>query len=189
MKNKFRFGDKKKLTEIKKKFKIEKFDKLLKSENRTGLFDVLKKISNIDISIYDKLTVKSTMQSFFKKISKDLSYEPVIAFYYNDYPNWFNAVEMGLLNCYLNKKKEFNTYLIHKDIFASDMPQGDIRSINCFKNKGIIEGKILTNIIYKEIKWNYPSKLDAQEVYLFKKLDWSKEKIKKLIKNSKVKFI
>ena len=187
MKNKFRFGDKKKLIEIKRKFRIEKFDKLLKSENRIGLFDVLKKISNIDISIYDEFTVKNKMQGFFKRISKDLAYEPVIAFYYNDYPNWFNAVEMGLLNCYL-KKKEFNTYLIHSDIFAGDMPQGDIRSINCFKNKGEFDEKLLTNIIYKEIKWNYPSKIDAQEVYLFKKLDWSKEKIKKLVKNSKIKF-
>ena len=49
------------------------------------------------------------------------------------------------------KKKEFNTYLIHSDTFASDMPQGDIRSINCFKNKGEFDEKILTNIIYKEI--------------------------------------
>ena len=109
MKIKLRFGDKRKLIEIKKKFKIEKFDKLLKSENRIGLFDVLKKISGTDISIYDEFTVKNKMQSFFKKISKDLVYEPIIAFYYDDYPNWFNAVEMGLLNCYLKKKSSIHT--------------------------------------------------------------------------------
>ena len=60
---------------------------------------------------------------------------------------------------------------------------------NCFDLNQIIDEDKFLKILYEEIKWNWPSKIIADEVYLFRKLKWSKEKLKKSIKNKDVKFI
>ena len=53
---------------------------------------------------------------------------------------------------------------------------------NSIENKLIqlsIYQKSLLKIVYEEIKWNFPSKILANDVYLSKKFNWSKEKLKK----------
>ena len=58
MKKKYELEDKRKLTEIKKIFKIEKFNKILHFEERGSIFDALEKISKIDISFFDSFHIK-----------------------------------------------------------------------------------------------------------------------------------
>lgn len=187
---KYKIGDKKKFIEIKKNFKIDKFDKILNSKDRQDVFTALKKVSKVDISFFDGFTEKIGLVRFFKKISNNLSYESIISFHYDDYPNFTNSIEFGLLKCVLNKKDNYRTYLIESYWSASSMsiPQGDLMSKNCFNSNKTVDQKSLLKIVYEEIKWNFPSKILANDVYLSKKFNWSKEKLKKCIKNSKVRF-
>ena len=54
---KYKIGDKKKFIEIKKNFKIDKFDKILNSKDRQDVFTALKKVSKVDISFFDGFKV------------------------------------------------------------------------------------------------------------------------------------
>ena len=187
--SKYELEDKRKLIEIKKVFKIEKFVKLLDSKERESVFDALEKVTKIDISFFDGFSTKLGLVNFFKKISNNLIFEPVIAFAYDDFPNLSNHIEFGLLKCVLNKKKDFKIYLINSSWFSKGIPDGDIMTKNCFNLNQIIDEDKFLKILYEEIKWNWPSKIIADEVYLFRKLKWSKEKLKKSIKNKDVRFI
>jgi len=189
MKKKYELEDKRKLTEIKKIFKIEKFNKILHIKERGSIFDALEKISKIDISFFDSFHIKMGLVKFFKKISHNLVYEPIIAFYHHDYPNLTNSIELGLLKCVLNKKGDFQYYYINSDWFARGVPQGDVDFENLFNLNETIDNKKLLDIMNTKIKLTSKySKIIAQEVYLFKKLNWSKEKLKKCIRNSNVVF-
>ena len=190
MKNKYKLEDKRKLTEIKKIFNLEKFNKILNSNESGSLFDVLKKISKIDISFFDGFTNTMGLTKFFNKISSQLVYEPIIAFYYDDFPNLSNHLEIGLLKCNIDKKNIFQYHLINLDWYSTGIPQGDLNYENLFKLNENVENKKLVELINNKIKqYSKYSKIPAQEVYLFKKLNWSKSKIKKCIRNSDVKFI
>jgi len=205
MKNKYSedkfIGDKIKLTEIKKKFNIDKFNSILNSpkkhpsgiikdaKERFSIFDALGEMSKVDISFFDGFTIKASLKNFFKRISNDLVYEPVIGFIH-DQPYFTNNIEFGLLKCILNKKKDFHYYLIHSSWFNKDsIPQGDVDCKNCFNFNDKIDEKKLVKILYDEMRWSYKyGKIIAENVYFFKKLNWSKDKLKKCIKNSNVVF-
>ena len=70
------YGDKQKLTEIKKKFKIDQFTKILDSKDNPSIFSTLEEITKVDISIDDEFTNKIGLVNFFKKISNQLTYAP-----------------------------------------------------------------------------------------------------------------
>ena len=71
------YGDKRKLTEIKKKFKINQFIKILDYKDSQSIFSTLEEITKIDISIDDEFTNKMGLVNFFKKISNQLTYAPL----------------------------------------------------------------------------------------------------------------
>ena len=106
---KFDLGDKRKLTEIKKTFKIDKFNKILNSDEGISIFKAIETITKIELDILDEFT-KMGLAKFFKKISNQLEYEPIIRFDYNDYESYSENSEYGLLKCILNKKGDFQDY-------------------------------------------------------------------------------
>ena len=190
MKRKYQLEDKRKLTEIKKIFNIEKFNKVLHSKERGSIFEALKKISKIDISLFDGFTIKMGLGKFFNKINNQLIYEPIIAFYYDDFPNLSDHKEIGLLKCILKESGDFQYYLIISQWFSTGIPQGDVDYENLFNINQKIDNKKLLDIINNKVKqYSKYSKILAQEVYLLKKLNLSKQKIKKCIKNSNVRFV
>ncbi len=95
-----------------------------------------------------------------------------------------------MLKCNLKNKKDFQYYLISSDWFNKDsIPQGDVTCTNYFKLNQKIINKELLKILFDEFKRSYHhGKIIAKEVYFFRKLDWSKEKLKKYIRNTDVKF-
>ena len=118
-------GNKKKLTEIKKRFQIDKFNNILNSPKKYpsgrpdkskifDIFDVLEKITDVDISFFDEFTIKIGLKNFFKKINNNLVYEPIIGFIHDD-SYFITNREYGLLKCVLNNKKDFQYYLISSD--------------------------------------------------------------------------
>ena len=88
-------GNKKKLTEIKKKFQVDKFNSVLNSPRKYpsgkintskhfDIFDVLEKETKVDITFFDEFTIKLGLINFFKKISTNLVYEPIIGFLHEE---------------------------------------------------------------------------------------------------------
>ena len=193
-------GNKKKLTEIKRKFQVDKFNSVLNSPRKYpsgkintskhfDIFDVLEKMTKVDITFFDEFTIKLGLKDFFKKISTNLVYEPIIGFLHDE-PYFIVNREYGLLKCNLKNKKDFQYYLISSDWFRKDsFPQGDVTCTNYFKLNQKILNKELLKTLFDEFKRSYQyGKIIAKEVYFFRKLDWSKEKLKKYIKNDDVKF-
>ena len=193
-------GNKKKLTEIKKKFQVDKFNSVLNSPRKYpsgkintskhfDIFDVLEKETKVDITFFDEFTIKLGLINFFKKISTNLVYEPIIGFLHDE-PYFTTNREYGLLKCNLKNKKDFQYYLISSDWFSKDsFPQGYVTCTNYFKLNQKILNKELLKILFDEFKRSYHhGKIIAKDVYFFKKLDWSKEKLKKYIRNNDVKF-
>ena len=193
-------GNKKKLTEIKKRFQIDKFNNILNSPKKYpsgrpdkskifDIFDVLEKITDVDISFFDEFTIKIGLKNFFKKINNNLVYEPIIGFIHDD-SYFITNREYGLLKCVLNNKKDFQYYLISSDWFTKGSPpQGDVICKNFLNLNQKIDEKKLLKILYDKFKESYNyGKIIAQDVYFFKKLKWSKEKLKKYIRNTDVKF-
>ena len=182
---KFDLGDKRKLTEIKKTFKIDKFNKILNSDEGISIFKAIETITKIELDILDEFT-KMGLAKFFKKISNQLEYEPIIRFDYNDYESYSENSEYGLLKCILNKKGDFQDYLIFYSAWVGDHMNlgtldGTMSSVYLFKLNEKIDNKKLLKIMDTQLKRNSKSKFTASKVYLFKKLDWSKEKLKKYI--------
>ena len=182
---KFDLGDKRKLTEIKKTFKIDKFNKILNSDEGISIFKAIETITKIELDILDEFT-KTGLAKFFKKISNQLEYEPIIRFDYNDYESYSENSEYGLLKCILNKKGDFQDYLIFYSAWVGDHMNlgtldGTMSPVYLFKLNEKIDSKKLLKIMDTQLKRNSKSKFTASKVYLFKKLDWSKEKLKKYI--------
>ena len=182
---KFDLGDKRKLTEIKKTFKIDKFNKILNSDEGISIFKAIETITKIELDILDEFT-KMGLAKFFKKISNQLEYEPIIRFDYNDYESYSENSEYGLLKCILNKKGDFQDYLIFYSAWVGDHMNlgtldGTMSPLYLFKLNEKIDSKKLLKIMDTQLKRNSKSKFTASKVYLFKKLDWSKEKLKKYI--------
>ena len=182
---KFDLGDKRKLTEIKKTFKIDKFNKILNSDEGISIFKAIETITKIELDILDEFT-KMGLAKFFKKISNQLEYEPIIRFDYNDYESYSENSEYGLLKCILNKKGDFQDYLIFYSAWVGDHMNlgtldGTMSSVYLFKLNEKIDNKKLLKIMDTQLKRNSKSKFTASKVRLFKKLDWSKEKLKKYI--------
>ena len=182
---KFDLGDKRKLTEIKKTFKIDKFNKILNSDEGISIFKAIETITKIELDILDEFT-KMGLAKFFKKISNQLEYEPIIRFDYNDYESYSENSEYGLLKCILNKKGDFQDYLIFYSAWVGDHMNlgtldGTMSPLYSFKLNEKIDSKKLLKIMDTQLKRNSKSKFTASKVYLFKKLDWSKEKLKKYI--------
>ena len=181
----FEHGDKKKLTEIKKKLKIDKFNKALNSNKNRTIFDLIEDITKIEFSIFDEFTIKMSLAKFFNKMSNQLIYEPIINFKYDSHDYVENS-EYGLLKCILNKKGDFQDYLIFYSAWAGDHMNlgtldGTMSPVHLFKLNEKIDSKKLLKIMDTQLKRNSKSKFTAGKVYLFKKLDWSKEKLKKYI--------
>ena len=182
---KFDLGDKRKLTEIKKTFKIDKFNKILNSDEGISIFKAIETITKIELDILDEFT-KMGLAKFFKKISNQLEYEPIIRFDCNDYESYSENSEYGLLKCILNKKGDFQDYLIFYSAWVGDHMNlgtldGTMSPLYSFKLNEKIDSKKLLKIMDTQLKRNSKSKFTASKVYLFKKLDWSKEKLKKYI--------
>ena len=182
---KFDLGDKRKLTEIKKTFKIDKFNKILNSDEGVSIFKAIETITKIELDILDEFT-KMGLAKFFKKISNQLEYEPIIRFDYNDYESYSENSEYGLLKCILNKKGDFQDYLIFYSAWVGDHMNlgtldGTMSTVYLFKLNEKIDSKKLLKIMDTQLKRNSKSKFTASKVYLFKKLNWSKEKLKKYI--------
>jgi len=182
---KFDLGDKRKLTEIKKTFKIDKFNKILNSDEGISIFKAIETITKIELDILDEFT-KMGLAKFFRKISNQLVYEPIIRFDYNDYGSYSENSEYGLLKCILNKKGDFQDYLIFYSAWVGDHMNlgtldGTMSPVYLFKLNEKIDSKKLLKIMDTQLKRNSKSKFTAGKVYLFKKLDWSKEKLKKYI--------
>ena len=150
---KYEYGDKKKLTEVKKKFKIDQFIKILNSKENPSIFDALEEITKVEISVNDEFTSRMGLIDFSKKISNQLTYVPLITFAaYNE--SISSLLDFGLLRCILNKKKDFQIYLIKSDIVTKGIPYGDIVSINYFElnKEEIIACDELIKKIKKEIE-------------------------------------
>ena len=180
----FEHGDKKKLTEIKKKLKIDKFNKALNSNKNRTIFDLIEDITKIEFSIFDEFTIKMSLAKFFNKMSNQLIYEPIINFKYDSHDYVENS-EYGLLKCILNKKGDFQDYLIFYSAWVGDhmnlgTPDGTMSPVYIFKLNEKIDNKKLFNSLDNHLKKS-KNKFTASKVYLFKKLDWSKEKLKKYI--------
>ena len=181
---KFDLGDKRKLTEIKKTFKIDKFNKILNSDEGISIFKAIETITKIELDILDEFT-KMGLAKFFKKISNQLEYEPIIRFDYNDYESYSENSEYGLLKCILNKKGAFQNYLIFYSAWGGDhmnlgTPDGTMSPVFTFNLNEKIDNKKLFNSLDNHLKKS-KNKFTANKVYLFKKLNWSKEKLKKYI--------
>ena len=61
----FNTGDKRKLTEIKKTFKIDKFNKILNSDEGIDIFKAIETISKIEITMFDEFHTKIGLTKFF----------------------------------------------------------------------------------------------------------------------------
>lgn len=194
-------GDKKKLKEIKKSFNIDEFNNILNSSTSSQIinkkkvkledfFEILEKITDVEISFYDEFTVNNNntegLPGFLRKISPKFGYEPIISFRYAKDED-INHEEFGLMKCILNKKKDFQYYIISNSWYSKggSFPQGNVTCRNFFNLNQEIDDKKLLEIMYGIMKLN-KDKIIAQTIWLYKKLKWSEEKIKQYVKNSNV---
>jgi|TARA_B100001964_G_C14010217_1_gene498971 hypothetical protein len=173
----------KKLIDIKKKFKLDKFIEILNEKERGSIFDAISKSSNIEIDYYDELHRKPNIGVFFNKVNPNLIYEPLIGIHDSNEDNYF-AYEMGLLKINFNQKKNLTFLIKNSDSNA----QGNVSWKKCFKENENISDEKLLKIASDELNWDYSSKMPGSEVCLFKKLKWSKDKLKKKFYSSTVKF-
>ena len=195
-------GDKKKLKEIKKSFNIDEFNNILNSSTSLqiinkkkvkleGFFEILEKITDVEISFYDEFTVNNTegLPGFLRKISPKFGYEPIISFRYAKDED-INHEEFGLMKCILNKKKDFQYYIISNSWYSKggSFPQGDVTCRNFFNLNQEIDDKKLLEIMYGIMKLN-KDKIIAQTIWLYEKLKWSEEKIKQYVKNPNVSIV
>ena len=91
------------------------------------------------------------------------------------------------MKCILNKKKDFQYYIISNSWYSKGVsfPQGNVTCRNFFNLNQEIDDKKLLEIMYGIMKLN-KDKIIAQTIWLYKKLKWSEEKIKQYVKNSNV---
>ena len=195
-------GDKKKLKEIKKSFNIDEFNNILNSSTSLQIinkkkvkledfFEILEKITDVEISFYDEFTVNNTegLPGFLRKISPKFGYEPIISFRYAKDED-INHEEFGLMKCILNKKKDFQYYIISNSWYSKggSFPQGNVTCRNFFNLNQEIDDKKLLEIMYGIMKLN-KDKIIAQTIWLYEKLKWSEEKIKQYVKNPNVSIV
>ena len=193
---------KKKLKEIKKSFNIDEFNNILNSSTSLQIinkkkvkledfFEILEKITDVEISFYDEFTVNNTegLPGFLRKISPKFGYEPIISFRYAKDED-INHEEFGLMKCILNKKKDFQYYIISNSWYSKggSFPQGDVTCRNFFNLNQEIDDKKLLEIMYGIMKLN-KDKIIAQTIWLYEKLKWSEEKIKQYVKNPNVSIV
>ena len=199
MKKKLELGDKKKLIKKKKKFKVDDFNKILSSKGNNNqlwidLFDVISKLTKVEISCFDELHIEKGIVKFFEKISHNLLIEPIIQFWYTDYRTDFSTEHyFCLLKCVLNKKNDFKYYLVQSYWFDKGAGvQGDLICEDLFDlNQKISNKELLTIMNFKIKQKSKSSKFFAKEVHLLKKLNWSKAILKKSIqkiRNTNIKF-
>ena len=199
MNKKLEFGDKKKLIEIKKKFRIDDFNKILSSKENNkqlsiDLFDVISKLTKVEISFFDEFHIEKGIEKLFEKISRNLLTEPIILFRCDDYSTNFTSEHyFCLLKCVLNKKSDFKYYLVQSYWFDKGSGVwGDLICEDLFNLNQKISNKELLTIMNLKIKQkSKSSKFIAKEVYLLKKLNWSKATLKKSIlkkRNTNIKF-
>ena len=75
----------KKFKEIKSKIDTEKFYKALSSQGFIDIFDVIKKITNVDISDPgEHLITRDGLYDFFRRVHKDIKCENLLALEYSD---------------------------------------------------------------------------------------------------------
>ena len=85
---------------------------------------------------------------FSKKISNQLTYVPLITFAaYNE--SISSLLDFGLLRCILNKKKDFQIYLIKSDVYSKGISKANK---NYFELNKEPENNQLLKILYKKIK-------------------------------------
>jgi hypothetical protein len=199
MNKKLEFGDKKKLIEIKKKFRIDDFNKILSSKENNkqlsiDLFDVISKLTKVEISFFDEFHIEKGIEKLLEKISRNLLTEPIILFRYDVYSTNFTSEHyFCLLKCVLNKKSDFKYYLVQSYWFDKGSGVwGDLICEDLFNLNQKISNKELLTIMNLKIKQkSKSSKFIAKEVYLLKKLNWSKATLKKSIlkkRNTNIKF-
>ena len=181
---KYEYGDKKKLTEVKKKFKIDQFIKILNSKENPSIFSTLEEITKVDICVEDEFTREIGLVKFFKKISNQLTYAPIISLVLENDAG-LGLLDFGLLKCVL-KNNDFQIYLIKSDVLYRTIAQGDVESKNYFKLNKETEDMELLNILYAEINQKEPY---AEHVYFFADLPWSKVLLRTFIKTIDKKIV
>ena len=88
----------------------------------------------------------------------------------------------------MNKKNDFQIYLIKSDIYMKGISYGDVYSYNYFELNKEPENNQLLKISYDEIKKS-SKMLYAEDIYFFTKLKWSKAKLKKFVKTTDKKLV
>ena len=161
MNKKLEFGDKKKLIEIKKKFRIDDFNKILSSEENNkqlwiDLFEVISKLTKVEISFFDEFHIEKGIEKLFEKISRNLLTEPIILFRYDDYSTNFTSEHyFCLLKCVLNKKSDFKYYLVQSYWFDKGSGVwGDLICEDLFNLNQKISNKELLTIMNLKINKN-----------------------------------
>ena len=181
----------KKFKEIKTKIDIEKFCKILSSQKFKDIFDVIKNLTEVDISDPDEhLITIDGLYDFFRRIHKDIKYENLLAVEYSD--STFNfELWYGLIKINYNKRKNFKYFFINYNLIARGLPQNFLMSENLFDDDNAPEYKKIPDIVYDRIQQKYPDKLKAKRVIhsIHSKVKFSKEKLKKLIIDDDTQFI
>ena len=90
----------KKFKEIKTKIDIEKFCKILSSQKFIDIFDVIKNLTEVDISDPDEhLITIDGLYDFFRRIHKDIKYENLLAVEYSDstfnFELWYGLIKIN----------------------------------------------------------------------------------------------
>lgn len=181
----------KKFKEIKSKIDIEKFYKELSSQKFIDIFDVIKKITNVDISDPDEhLITIDGLYDFFRRVHKDIKYENLLALEYSD--SAFNFELMyGLIKVNYNKGKNFKYFFVNYTLIERGLPQNFLMSEDLFDDDNAPEYKNIPDIVYERIQQKYPDKPKAKRVIhsIHSKVKFSKEKLKKLIIHDDTQFI
>ena len=181
----------KKFKEIKNIIDIEKFYKNLSSQKFIDIFDVIKNITEVDISDPEEhLITIDGLYKFFKKVHKNIEYENLLAIEYNDttfkFELWF-----GLIKINYNKEKNFKYFFVNYTLINRGLPQNFLMCENLFEDDKAPEYKKIPDIVYDRLKQKYPDKLKAKRVIhsIHSEVKFSKERLKKLIIDDDTKFI
>ena len=78
--------------------------------------------------------------------------------------------------------------MVKSDVYTKGISYGDVYSYNYFELNKEPENNKLLKILYDEIKKS-SKMLYAEDIYFFAKLNWSKARLKKLIKNTEKKLV
>ena len=181
----------KKFKEIKSKIDTEKFYKALTSQGFIDIFDVIKKITNVDISDPDEhLITRDGLYDFFRRVHKDIKYENLLALEYSD--SAFNFELMyGLIKVNYNKGKNYKYFFIIYTLIERGLPQNFLMSENLFDDDNVPDYKKIPDIVYDRIQKKYPDKPKAKRVIhsIHSKVKFSRDRLKELITDDDTDFI